>query len=157
MFAGLDPNAEPPDVEELYQAIKRALWEKGVLPVRKKFNKQGSRATDEAYAAAAKKEALDALAKEGLRGQLDIAPGKYRLQVDKATGTLAGCVRIDPSGEQGEHVVLGKRGQSDVTLTVEPGRPAPSVRKPEGARAQELAAASAAAAEKNLSCQRRMR
>ena len=84
---------------------------------------------------------------DSLRGQLTVAPVKYHLQVNTATGKLASCVRIDRSGVQAEHVVLGKRGQSDVTLTVAQGRPAPSEQEPDGAGACELAAASAAAAE----------
>ena len=111
-FAGFDPYAKAPDIQALYGAIKQTLWEQGILPQRKK--NQGSRATDEAYKAAAKKEALEAL-----RAKLDVTPLMYNLQLDKATGKIAGCVQVGSSGDQGEHVVLGKRGQSEITLTVE--------------------------------------
>ena len=34
-FAGFDPNAEAPDIQALYKAIRKTLWEQGILPQKK--------------------------------------------------------------------------------------------------------------------------
>ena len=74
-FAGLDPYAKAPDIKALYGAIKQTLWEEGILPQRKK--NQDWRAADEAYQAAAKNEALEALRLK--MGPQFLAPFKYNL------------------------------------------------------------------------------